>query len=56
MIDVNVSDMTDTDIEIDGLKTPVNKGKIVIKLSATKKTDYEGRFEQRPLVHFIKKE
>lgn len=52
-IDLNIHNMTDAEIEIDGLKTPVNKGKVIFKLSASKKTHYEGRFEQRPLIQFI---
>jgi hypothetical protein len=53
-IELLVTDMKDIETEIDKVKVTVNQGKVSIKFSGILETDWEGRWEQRPLYLFFR--
>lgn len=53
-IELLVTDMKEVETEIDKVKMTLNQGKINVKFSAVLQTDWEGRWEQRPLYFFFR--
>jgi hypothetical protein len=51
---ITVRGLTDVEIEKDGRKVIVNKGKITFELEAYILTDYMGRFEQKAWMYFYR--
>lgn len=49
-----MSNVTDAHVKKDGVDVKLNKGKIQIVLSAYIETDYEGRWEGKPLLYFLR--
>ena len=46
--------MTTTEVEIDGVKRKMNKGRIEVKISSILEKDYENRWEGRPFIKFLR--
>ncbi len=53
-IEVKMFNVTDVIIEKEGKKMKYNKGRIHVRLDAYLETDYEHRWEQRPIYFFIR--
>jgi hypothetical protein len=53
-IDMTFTDCKEVETEIDKLKVKLNQGKIRIMYSCWLDTDWEGRWEQRPIYYFIR--
>lgn len=53
-IELQMKQIKDVETEIDKLKVKMNQGKIKILFSCYLETDWEGRWEQKPLYHFIR--
>lgn len=53
-IDILMKKVKEVETEVDKLKVKLNQGKIVLKLSAFLETDWEGRWEQKPIYYFIR--
>ena len=53
-IDMLMKDIKEVETEIDKLKVKLNQGKIRILFSCFLETDWEGRWEQKPIYHFIR--
>jgi hypothetical protein len=51
---IHITDMTDVEVEKDNLKMMMNKGKVNILFDAWTTTDYEFRWEQKPLFYFLR--
>ena len=49
-----MSDIVEVEIEKDGSKLKLNKGKIKIVLDGLLTTDYENRWESKPMFYFIR--
>ncbi len=53
-IDVQFSEVKEVETEVDGVKVKLNQGKIKILYSCYLETDWEGRWEQKPVYYFIR--
>jgi len=53
-IDIRASGVKEVETEIDKVKVRLNQGKIKILFSASLDTDWEGRWEQRPIYYFLR--
>ncbi|MFH1064389.1 MAG: hypothetical protein V1729_04875 [Candidatus Woesearchaeota archaeon] len=53
-IDLQLSKIKEVETEVDKVKVKLNQGKIRILYSGMLETDWEGRWEQRPIYHFIR--
>jgi hypothetical protein len=53
-IDVQMLGIKEVETEIDKAKVKLNQGKIKILFSAYLETDWEGRWEQKPIYYFIR--
>jgi len=55
-IDVNwhMIGMTSVEVEIDGVKQPMNKGQFELEVKSVLQKDYENRWENRPLLKFLR--
>ena len=53
-VHIIASDMRDAEVVIDNTKQKLNEGKIHIVLDAFLVTDYEGKWEMRPVYYFLK--
>jgi hypothetical protein len=51
---ITVKNLTDVEIEKDGRKMIVNRGKITFEFEAYVMTDYMGRFEGKPFLYFYR--
>lgn len=51
---ITVRNLTDVEIEKDGRKMVVNKGKITFEFEAYIQSDYMGRFERKPWMYFYR--
>ncbi len=51
---IKIYNMKDVVIEKDGRKLNMQKGKVVIRLDAILKTDYEGKWEEPPIKYFLR--
>lgn len=51
---VNIANVTQVTKEIDGVKTKLNKGEFDVRLDGFLITDYENRWEQKPLYFFFR--
>lgn len=51
---ITAKDLNDVEIEKDGRKMVVNKGKITFEFEAYLMTDYMGRFEGKPWMYFYR--
>ncbi len=49
-----MSDIVEVEIEKDGSKVKLNKGKIKVVLDGLLTTDYENRWESKPMFYFIR--
>ena len=54
VLHITVRELTDVEIEKDGRKIIVNKGKITFEFDAYILTDYVGRFEQKAWLYFYR--
>lgn len=54
VIYITVRDLTDVEIEKDGRKLIVNRGKVTFEFEAYILTDYMGRFEGKPWMYFYR--
>jgi hypothetical protein len=54
VIHITVKNLTDVEIEKDGRKMIVNRGKITFEFEAYILTDYMGRFEQKAWLYFYR--
>ena len=53
-IDWHIMGMTSVEVEIDGIKKKMNKGRIEVKIKTTLEKDYESRWEGRPFFKFLR--
>lgn len=53
-VELHVHDLKDIETEVDKVKVNVHQGKVNIKFSGVLETDYEGRWEQRPIYFFLR--
>lgn len=53
-VELLATDVKDVETEIDKVKVAINQGKVSMKFSAILETDWEGRWEQRPLYLFFR--
>ncbi len=53
-IEIMMDDIKEVETEVDKVKVKLNQGKIKILFSGTLETDWEGRWEQRPIYFFIR--
>ncbi len=53
-VEMKMFNVTDVEVEKDGHTIHLNKGKILIIFDAFLETDYENRFEQKPLLFFLR--
>lgn len=51
---ITVRNLTDVEIEKDGRKLIVNKGKVTFEFEAYVMTDYMGRYEKKPWMYFYR--
>jgi hypothetical protein len=51
---IHITDMTDVEVIKDDMKTMMNKGKVSILFDAWTTTDYEFRWEKKPLFYFLR--
>lgn len=51
---VYITNLKDVEVEKDGKKQKLNHGKVYIRFDAILETDYEHRWEQRPLFFFLR--
>ena len=51
---IHITNMTDVEVEKDDVRTMMNKGNISIIFDAWTTTDYELRWEQKPLFYFLR--
>ncbi|MBT7902303.1 hypothetical protein HN587_00430 [Candidatus Woesearchaeota archaeon] len=54
-IEIIARNVKEVETEIDDLKVKLNKGTLKIMLSGILETDWEGRWETRPIYYFLKK-
>ncbi|MBT5021796.1 hypothetical protein HON01_03155 [Candidatus Woesearchaeota archaeon] len=54
-IDLRARKLKEVETEIDNIKVKLNKGKLSIYISGIIETDWEGRWQTRPIYYFIKK-
>ncbi len=54
VIYITIRDLTDVEIEKDGRKFIVNRGKVTFEFEAYILTDYMGRFEGKPWMYFYR--
>jgi hypothetical protein len=53
-IEMQMHDIKEVETEVDKVKIKLNQGKIKILYSCYLETDWEGRWEQRPIYYFIR--
>ena len=53
-IDMRMKHIKEVETEVDKLKIKLNQGKITVLFSCFLETDWEGRWEQRPVYYFIR--
>ena len=53
-IEIQMKHIKDVETEIDKLKVKMNQGKVKILFSCYLETDWEGRWEQKPIYYFIR--
>ncbi|MFC1741743.1 hypothetical protein ACFL3V_04370 [Nanoarchaeota archaeon] len=53
-IELQMKKIKEVETEVDKVKVKLNQGKVRILYSAYLETDWEGRWEQRPVYHFIR--
>ena len=51
---MDVKDMTDVQVEIDGVKKKMNKGTIEMKIRGTLVKDYESKWDPSPITRFLR--
>lgn len=49
-----VTDMVDVDVEVDGVPSLLNKGRVSVVFDAWTNTDYEARWESNPFFYFLR--
>jgi hypothetical protein len=49
-----ISDLKDVEVEKDGVKTKLNQGKLQVIFDAYLNTDYESRWETKPVYYFVR--
>ena len=54
-IEIHARDVKEVETEMDGVRVKINQGNIKILLSGILETDWEGRWQTRPMYYFIKK-
>jgi hypothetical protein len=53
-VDILAKNVKEVETEVDKVKVRLNQGKIKILYSCYLETDWEGRWEQKPIYHFIR--
>jgi len=53
-VEIVMRNVKDVEVEKDGHKIKLNKGRVAMRLDAFLETDYEHRWEQRPIYFFIR--
>ena len=51
---IQISDLKEVEVEKDGIKVKLNQGKIHMVFDSFFETDYEGRWEVKPMFYFIR--
>ena len=53
-IEFKVTDLTDVEVEIDGSKKRMNKGKVAVELKGALVKDYSSKWEDKPMNKFLR--
>ena len=53
-VEFKVTDLTDVEVEIDGNKKRMNKGKVVVEFKGALIKDYSSKWEDKPLNKFLR--